>query len=170
MKSEGEFKIYLSDHDATIELGSVIGKFVALGMLIHLAGELGTGKTTLVKGIVAGMGGVPVDVSSPTFTIVNTYETPKGILLHADMYRMGQCPLIDDTGLLDAVEKKSAAVVIEWADRISTQIERPDIIIKLMHTLVEGKHARTAIISVGKPLIDKIRQPLLQFAIPHGAK
>ncbi len=80
--------IELPDEESTIELGKRLAKIVKVGMVISLEGELGAGKTTLCRGIVAGLGGDSAQVTSPTFTIVNEYEAGTNIVQHCDFTRL----------------------------------------------------------------------------------
>jgi len=107
----------------TEEIGSLLGSMLDKGAVIALTGELGTGKTTLVRGIGRGLGIEEGEVASPSFTLVNEYAgggpLAKGplCLFHIDLYRLGdQRELI----AIDFEEylKGEGVVVIEWADRI----------------------------------------------------
>jgi tRNA threonylcarbamoyladenosine biosynthesis protein TsaE len=93
---------------------------LAKGDIIALCGELGTGKTTLVRGVARGIGLEEDDIASPSFTLVNEYEGPLR-LFHIDLYR-----LTDEKELIaiDYEEYLAAdgVVVIEWADRIPQAI------------------------------------------------
>jgi tRNA threonylcarbamoyladenosine biosynthesis protein TsaE len=94
-----------------------------LGAVIALCGELGTGKTTLVRGIGRGLGIEEGEVASPSFTLVNEYEGPLR-LFHIDLYR-----LADERELIgidyEEYLKADGVVVIEWADRLP-QVIPPD--------------------------------------------
>jgi tRNA threonylcarbamoyladenosine biosynthesis protein TsaE len=84
-----------------------------------LVGDLGAGKTTLTRGLAAGFGVDPDDVSSPTFTLVNRYSGRIPVY-HIDLYRIGP----DETfelGLDEILDDPRAAVIIEWADRLGDQ-------------------------------------------------
>jgi len=93
---------------------------LAKGDIIALAGELGTGKTTLVRGIARGIGLEEGEVASPSFTLVNEYEGPLR-LFHVDLYR-----LADEKELIgidyEEYLQADGVVVIEWADRIPQAI------------------------------------------------
>lgn len=93
--------------EETLRLGEAIGRLSKGKEVICLVGEMGSGKTTLVKGIARGMGiHRSYQVRSPTFTVVNEYLTDKGKLIHVDLYRVGQMELYELVG--------TGLVVIEW--------------------------------------------------------
>jgi len=97
----------------TIAIGKTLGAVLRSGDLISLLGDLGSGKTRLVKGIISQALKVPIDeVNSPPFTIVNRYE---GLLTidHADLYRVGP-GAIEELGLMEIVDT-DGALLIEWA-------------------------------------------------------
>ena len=89
----------------TIEIGRTLGRGLHGGDLVLLEGELGLGKTVLAKGIAAGLGVDPDDVTSPSYTLVQEYEGGRVPLFHLDLYRldMGRYPGTDD-GLRALVE------------------------------------------------------------------
>ena len=90
------------------------------GDMLLLSGDLGTGKTAFVRGLAAGLGVDPDEVSSPTFTLVHEYRGGRVTLYHADLYRLTQAST-DELGL---EERNVAAgvIAIEWPDRLSHPI------------------------------------------------
>jgi len=86
-----------------------------------LSGDLGAGKTVFAKGLAAGLEIDPADVTSPSFTLINSYEG-RLRLYHIDLYRLdaGACR---ELGLEEIFEDESAIVVIEWAERLSSKPE-----------------------------------------------
>ena len=95
--------------------GERLAETVRAGDLILLYGDLGAGKTAFVRGLARGLGIDPGDVSSPTFTLVQEYRSPRAILMHVDLYRLNPVE-VDDLGL-DELLSSGAAVAIEWPDR-----------------------------------------------------
>lgn len=120
-------------HDVleTIKLGKIIGERCSSGDIICLMGELGTGKTHLVKGIAEGLG-IKDIITSPTFTIVNEYKG-RLPLYHFDVYRVNDPDEIEAIGF-DEYIFGSGVCVIEWADYIKSLIpqEHMEIRIKKM--------------------------------------
>ena len=119
--------------DETVSLGKVLGSHMQGGEVIALVGDLGTGKTHLIKGIALGLEVGDADgVGSPTFTIINEYEGRR-ILYHVDAYRLVKAEELAALGF-DEMCQGSAVVVIEWADRVSSLTEGyQPIIINLTH-------------------------------------
>jgi tRNA threonylcarbamoyladenosine biosynthesis protein TsaE len=115
----------------TEEIGSLLGSMLAKGDVVALSGELGTGKTTLVRGMARGIGLEEGEVASPSFTLVNEYGGPLR-LFHIDLYR-----LTDEKELIsiDFEEYLTAdgVVVIEWADRIPQAVPHDALWIMLRY-------------------------------------
>lgn len=104
-----------STEAATLALGERMGTRVQPGDLIILTGELGAGKTVLVRGIAMGMGIDPTQVRSPTFVLHHVYHAGAKVLHHLDLYRLGPEA---DVRLLDIDEmlESGGVVVIEWGE------------------------------------------------------
>ena len=101
----------------TLALGERIGTHAQPGDLILLSGELGAGKTVLVRGIATGMGIDPAVVRSPTFVLHHVYRAGPRVLHHIDLYRLGPEA---DIRLLDVDEMlESGVVVVEWGEHSS---------------------------------------------------
>lgn len=103
--------------EKTVEVGRIIGNLLSSGDLICLVGELGTGKTTIVKGIAEGLGIKKGDVTSPTFIILREYKA-RFPLYHVDLYKVDTVYDIRDIGLEEVIYSKEGITAIEWADRI----------------------------------------------------
>jgi len=100
----------------TESLGEGWGRAAQRGLVIALSGDLGAGKTQLVKGIARGLG-VTTRVHSPTFTLVNEYGSGRLKLFHLDLYRLETLAQIHSAGIEDFLQPDGVAV-IEWAERI----------------------------------------------------
>ena len=101
-------------------------------VLVLLSGDLGSGKTTLTKGIVAGLGAATEDeVTSPTFTLVHVYGKEQKVV-HADLYRIESFHDFETLGLED-VFAKPGIVILEWSERFPLQSPWPRIDIRLEH-------------------------------------
>jgi tRNA threonylcarbamoyladenosine biosynthesis protein TsaE len=99
----------------TFALGRNVAKTVSPGTFVLLHGDLGAGKTAFVRGMAAGLGANPEEVSSPTFVLIQHYKgrTP---LVHVDLYRLESGAAVDDLGLEELAS--GAVVAVEWAERL----------------------------------------------------
>lgn len=105
----------LADDAATAALGAELAASLRPGDLLILEGDLGAGKTALARAIIRTLTGEPaLDVPSPTFALVQAYDTARGPVLHADLYRLGDPREVEELGLLD---NPDAIVLVEWAER-----------------------------------------------------
>ncbi len=114
--------------EAMLELGAAIGARCLPRTQIGLQGELGAGKTTLVRGIASGIG-VTSPIASPTFAIVEDH----GELIHVDWYRIQdefELDAIDFDGYLD----RESVVVVEWADRFPTRLDEDAMVLHIEAT------------------------------------
>ena len=99
-------------------LGQRLGGFLHGGEVIELVGDVGAGKTTLTKGLAAGLG-VDEDVQSPSFTISRVYDTPSELRLsHYDFYRLQDAGIMADE-LHETVNDPKSITIIEWAEIVS---------------------------------------------------
>lgn len=104
-----------SSEEETVALGRKLAP--ALSGAVLLIGNLGAGKTTLAKGIVAGLGlAAPEDVVSPTFTLIHQYGEGAATLYHIDLYRLDESRQVESLGLDDLFAGNSL-VLLEWAER-----------------------------------------------------
>lgn len=105
----------LPDEAATAALGARLAQLLETGDVVRLYGDLGAGKTTLARAVIEALTG-EADAPSPTYTLVQSYETRDGRLLaHADLYRLETEDELDELGLDEALEQGMA--LIEWPDR-----------------------------------------------------
>ena len=105
----------LADDAATAALGQTLARTLQPGDIVVLEGDLGAGKTALARAIIRALSDDPdLEVPSPTFALVQPYDTARGPVLHADLYRLGDPREVDELGLVDNPE---AIVLVEWAER-----------------------------------------------------
>src|ERR671915_139030 len=104
----------------TFALGQTLAATLGAGTFVLLHGDLGAGKTAFVRGMAAGLGANPDEVSSPTFVLIQHYKgrTP---LVHVDLYRLESGAAVDDLGLEEMVD--GAVVAVEWAERLPRALE-----------------------------------------------
>jgi tRNA threonylcarbamoyladenosine biosynthesis protein TsaE len=114
--------LFLPDAAATDALGQRIAPLLRPGLPLLLSGPVGAGKSALARAAIRALAGQAIDVPSPTFTLVQTYDLPGGAVWHADLYRLSHPDEAEELGLIDAME--SCITLIEWPDRLGA--ERPD--------------------------------------------
>ena len=113
---------YISHSPADTEaLGESWGRAAVSGLVIGLSGDLGAGKTQLVKGLARGLG-VTARVHSPTFTLVNEYLGGRLPLHHLDLYRLETREQIIAAGLEESFYRSDGVVIIEWAEKVFGEI------------------------------------------------
>jgi len=109
----------ITTHSAeeTIAFGRTLAEALAPPKIVLLRGDLGAGKTTLVKGIAAGFqAAAEEDVTSPTFTLVHEYRGPKANVYHIDLYRVDSLRQLETLGLDDLLGNNSV-LLIEWGEK-----------------------------------------------------
>lgn len=122
-------EIALPDAAATVALGRRLGERIGPGDVVCLFGNLGAGKTTLSRGAIEAWTGAAEEAPSPTYTLVQTYDGPRGELWHVDLYRLKQPDDAWELGLEDAFAY--AACLIEWPERLGGQLPRDRLDIAL---------------------------------------
>lgn len=106
--------------EETIALGEKIGRRVKGGDIIAYTGDLGSGKTTITRGICIGMS-IGDDVTSPTFALVNEYRGENISLIHFDMYRINSADDLETTGFFDYMEDDTV-LAVEWSENIADEL------------------------------------------------
>jgi tRNA threonylcarbamoyladenosine biosynthesis protein TsaE len=123
----------------TLALGELMTELLSAPKLVVLRGELGMGKTTLVKGMAAALGASADEVTSPTFTLVHEYAGRKTRLVHLDLYRLESERELEGIGLWELADRPDALVVVEWGDRFASVMERADAEISMTQGEVENE-------------------------------
>lgn len=90
------------------------------GACVALYGDLGAGKTQFVRGLVRALGGDARAVSSPTFVLLNVYETPQFKVYHLDAYRVRGADDFESIGFSELLEQQDGIVIVEWAERVAS--------------------------------------------------
>ncbi len=121
----------LPDEAATLELGAALAGVLRAGLTIYLSGELGAGKTTLVRGLLRALGHRG-RVKSPTFALVELYSLSRLDLYHFDFYRFEDPREWIDAGLREAFGT-AAVCIVEWPEKAAGQLPPPDLRIRLEH-------------------------------------
>lgn len=145
------------DNERAMEaLGARLASACVQGALIFLKGDLGAGKTTLVRGLLRCLGYQGV-VKSPTYTLIETYEVQGRYVHHLDLYRLHDPEELDYLGVREFREGR-AICLIEWPEQAAEQLMQADL---LIHIDYEGRGRKVKIVantSVGKEMVDLIQQ------------
>ena len=134
----------LPDAAATAQLAAAAASAARAGDLIALHGPLGAGKTTFARGFLRALG-VKGEIPSPTFTLVQTYDTTAGEVWHCDLYRIEAPGEIAELGIEEALD--SAIVLVEWPDRLGAAPPAPRLDVRMSFAgpgraaLLEGRGA-----------------------------
>jgi tRNA threonylcarbamoyladenosine biosynthesis protein TsaE len=124
--------MYLADETATVGFGRLLGQALMANMVVFLRGELGAGKTTLVRGVVGALGHSGA-VKSPTYTLVEPYEFADVTVYHFDLYRLADPEELEYIGIRDYFGPNGISL-IEWDERGAGMLPEPDIIIELQRS------------------------------------
>jgi tRNA threonylcarbamoyladenosine biosynthesis protein TsaE len=128
--------------EETMAWGREFAKRLKAPVLVLLSGELGSGKTTLTKGLVSGLGAAEEDaVTSPTFTLIHVYGQGAKVY-HADLYRIENFHDFETLGLED-VFANPAIAILEWSERFPLKSPWPQIRVRLEHL---GRDARRIVV------------------------
>jgi tRNA threonylcarbamoyladenosine biosynthesis protein TsaE len=134
----------LTTHSAeeTVAFGRTLAELLSPPKIVLLRGDLGAGKTTLVKGIAEGFQAASEeDVTSPTFTLVHEYRGPRANLYHIDLYRIDTPRQLETLGLDDLVAPNSI-LLIEWGEKFTRFVHERDVEIALESVGENSRHIR----------------------------
>ena len=129
--------------EETIAFGRTLAELLAPPKLVLLRGDLGAGKTTLVKGIAAAFEAADdEDVTSPTFTLVHEYRGPRANLYHIDLYRIDTPRELETLGLDDLRAEPKSILLIEWGEKFPRFLRERDVEISLERDEESGRRIR----------------------------
>ena len=129
--------------EETIAFGRTLVELLAPPKVVLLRGDLGAGKTTLVKGIAAGFEAAEEeDVTSPTFTLVHEYRGPRANLYHIDLYRVDTQRELETLGLDDLRAEQDSILLIEWGEKFPRFVRERDVEISLERDGESGRRIR----------------------------
>ena len=132
----------LPDEAATERLAGRLGALLRPGDLVALRGDLGAGKTALSRALIRSVTAPDAEVPSPTFTLVQTYDTDIGPLWHFDLYRLSNADEVIELGWDDA--RAEAVALVEWPDRLGPLLPADRVDLTLGH---DGPTARRAVLA-----------------------
>ena len=121
----------LPDVEATIQFGKQLAAGLTQGCVVYLHGELGAGKTTLVRAVLQGLG-YQDRVKSPTYTLVERYDVNERTVFHFDLYRLADPEELEFMGIRDYLDN-NALVFVEWPERGAGFLSQADIDINLAY-------------------------------------
>jgi tRNA threonylcarbamoyladenosine biosynthesis protein TsaE len=134
---------YLPDPDATARAGALLAPGLRGGMVVTLSGELGVGKTTLVRGLLRALGWVG-PVKSPSYALVEHYPISSLYFYHFDFYRLNDASEWDTTGFAELF-RPDAVGLIEWPERVAGRLPTADVAVELFH----AEPGRTLMLQAG---------------------
>ncbi len=126
-----ERRLRTRSEQETVALGNLLAGLLPAPKLVVLRGDLGMGKTTLVRGLAAALGADAGEVTSPTFTLVHEYAGRQTRLVHLDLYRLEEERELDSIGLWELAEAADGLVMVEWGDRFASVMEQADAEIEI---------------------------------------
>jgi tRNA threonylcarbamoyladenosine biosynthesis protein TsaE len=129
--------------EETIAFGRTLAELLTPPKLVLLRGDLGAGKTTLVKGIAAAFDAAEEeDVTSPTFTLIHEYRGPKANLYHIDLYRIDTQRELETLGLDDLRAERDSILLIEWGEKFPRFVRERDVEISLERVVESARIIR----------------------------
>ena len=146
----------LPDESATLQFGQQLAPHLRGGCVVYLHGELGAGKTTLVRGILQGMGHQG-RVKSPTYTLVETYQFNENLVCHFDLYRLADPEELEYMGIRDYFSN-NAILLVEWPERGGDLLPAADVDINLAYLDHGRSVACDAGSQRGRDCIQQIKQ------------
>lgn len=142
MRVAATIERFAADEAAQLAWGATLGAILCgqrdqtpglahAGGLVFLTGELGAGKTTLVRGLLRGLGHQG-PVRSPTYTLVESFELPQALVHHLDLYRIADAEELEYLGIRDLLDGASL-VLVEWPERGAGVLPAPDLSVHIEH-------------------------------------
>lgn len=127
-----------STPEETVASGEALAAMLPPGSVVALQGDLGAGKTHFARGLARGWGGTE-EATSPTFALLHEYETPRGKVLHLDLYRANDAEEIW-AAVHDELDADKGLLIVEWADRFPSLLPVDAVRVAIAHT---GEGRRT---------------------------
>ncbi len=131
------YEFELENEQKTLRLGYQFGQSIKKGCIVYLEGELGSGKTTFVRGVLSGLG-YNGKVKSPTYTIVESYDLGRCDIYHFDLYRLADPEELEYLGIRDYFTANSL-ILVEWPGKGQGFIPVPDVVVYLKY-LTDGRN------------------------------
>lgn len=141
-------RLELSDLAATERFARRLARAVRKGDLVFLRGDLGAGKSTLARFVIRELVGAEIEVPSPTFTLIQSYEAPSMSVTHADLYRLADPHEVLELGLDEA--QGEGCVLVEWPERASDLLPPATLDLTLAHETGAAEHTRSLSIATAQ--------------------
>lgn len=152
-----ELQLTIEGEAAMVEFGRRLGALFHGGERCYLYGDLGAGKTTLVRGVLRARGHQGA-VKSPTYTLIEPYEFADLIFYHLDLYRLGDPEELEWVGIRDLFEPHSVSL-IEWPERGEGLLPEPDLAVRILH----ARKARDVFLAAhseqGLQIVNQLAEP-----------
>lgn len=157
--SQSSLQLSLPDTQATLRFGQKLGQELSAGSIVLLAGDLGSGKTTLVQGLGAALG-ITEPIVSPTFALIHEYPEANPPLYHLDLYRLDppEVVALQPETYWQGLDFPLGIVVIEWPERLPYRPETY-LQIQLIHT---DRGRQATVTAVGDPGLAALAATLVQ--------
>lgn len=140
--SQSAPQITVNSTQQTADFAARAARTLRAGDVILLQGDIGVGKSFFARSVIQYLQDIPEDVPSPSFTLVQTYETRAGEIWHADLYRLSDPGEAEELGLSEAFE--NAICLIEWPDRLASLAPRTAITLTFETTATDDQRRITA--------------------------
>ncbi|MBN8737952.1 MAG: tRNA (adenosine(37)-N6)-threonylcarbamoyltransferase complex ATPase subunit type 1 TsaE [Lysobacterales bacterium 69-70] len=129
-----ERAIHLADENAVAALAAALAPALGEGGVIHLHGDLGAGKTTFARALIAALG-VSGRIKSPTYSLIESYRAAGLAIHHLDLYRIADAGELEWLGL-DEIADGASLILVEWPERGGTALPRPDLVLEFAYAPV----------------------------------
>ncbi len=150
----GRAVLRLPSEAATRTLAARLARLLRPGDLVRLEGDLGSGKTAFARALIRARAGQAIEVPSPTFTLVQRYELPGLVVVHADLYRLADPAEVEELGLEEALE--DAAVLVEWPERAGPLLPPATLTLRFAFEAAGGPEVRRLVIEAGCGFADRL--------------
>ncbi len=132
MSEVNKTQLHLADPEATEALGAQVAQWCKGSGVVFLHGDLGAGKTTMVRGLLRSLG-FSGSTKSPTYTLVEPYQFDNFRVYHFDLYRLGDPEELEFIGIDDYVSEQGALLLFEWPERGAGWLPEPHITVNLSY-------------------------------------
>ena len=160
--TETVLSLTLPDEAAMLVFGAQLAKSLDTGAIIYLYGDLGAGKTTLVRGILQAMGH-PGAVKSPTYTLVEPYQLAGFEVYHFDLYRLAEPEELEYMGIRDYFHHNSLCL-LEWPDKGAGFLPPADLVVEISHLPTGRALHCSAGTETGDEILSRLQESLQQKA------